>query len=91
MRTVWFERSGHRKPTFNRVRRSWTAKGGDGPPGNPRKPPGLHLAVFGDADHCLVTILERDAKGEGITLCIAEIRLLAQIAAEPGMRAIGRR
>lgn len=58
---------------------------GRAPPTRPGMPPGLHLVIFGPADHCMLAIEEVDERGEGLTVRTRDVGLLAEVAAETGM------
>jgi len=58
---------------------------GRAPPPRAAMPAGMHLVVFGQADHCMLAIEEIDEAGEGLTARTRQVDLLAQVAADTGM------
>lgn len=58
---------------------------GRAPPARAGMPAGLHLAIFGPTDHCMLAIEEIDEQGEGLTVRTRDMGLLAQVAADTGM------
>lgn len=55
------------------------------PPRRREMPSGMHLVIFGPADHCMLAIDELDAGGEGLTARTRNLDLLAQVAADTRM------
>ncbi|KQP24979.1 DUF4238 domain-containing protein [Methylobacterium sp. Leaf100] len=58
---------------------------GRAPPPRSSMPAGTHLVVFGEADHCMLSIDEIDDASEGLTARTTQIGFLAKIAADKGM------
>jgi hypothetical protein len=58
---------------------------GHAPPARAGMPAGLHLVIFGPADHCMLAIEEVYKQGEGLTMRTRDVGLLAQVAADTGM------
>jgi hypothetical protein len=58
---------------------------GRAPPARANMPAGLHLVIFGPADHCMLAIEEVDERGEGLTVRTPNVGLLAEVAAETGI------
>lgn len=57
---------------------------GVGPPRRPRMPMGLQLAVYGEADTCVISLEEVDRAGEGVTARTRDLALLGLVAEDAG-------